>query len=87
MLFFLFSHPVLGEAPPDDGVDAAISSISKAYAIYIPRAFQFPVQGIQGEISARLPTKEHLKSYLPIFESEWNLYPPELEPIAPHPSK
>jgi hypothetical protein len=65
--------------PADHRIDAEVAGLSQKYSLSIVASSpRFPVRISSGEINGREAARSDVASYLPILESEWDLYPAAL---------
>ncbi|HUN81734.1 MAG TPA: putative zinc-binding metallopeptidase, partial [Phycisphaerae bacterium] len=76
ILLFVLAAPKSEASAPARAPDIAIARLEHKYAVTIEVAAQrFSVPWGEKAITGRRPSREALNAWLPIFESEWNLYP------------
>jgi hypothetical protein len=78
-LFCILATGSVGlEALADDDIDGPIAEIGKKYSVSVSRVIPSSDTGDDQLVTAKPTTSEHLRTFLPILTSEFNLYPPEL---------
>lgn len=84
MLFVLLAGLFLpaqlpAQAPPSNVARSPIEELADRYQLTIITSHpEFPMRTYHGLIEGREADPKYLESYLPIFASEWSLYPVEL---------